>query len=277
VGRVPFTKLEGLGNDFIVLDGGSRLLTPMAAAHLCDRRRGIGADGVLTLLPARHPEATRRFHVYNADGSVAEMCGNGLRCVARFVGGGQVVFDTDAGLRRTRLMDDGRIEADLAEATLLGERISVKLGERSWAGTGISMGNPHLVLDPFEEGADLLAMAQVYGPLLERHAHFPNRCNVGFLAPAADGVFRLVVFERGSGITLACGTGAGAAAVALVRAGRAQSPITLELPGGRLEVMVEGDPTAQVPVGVGLGQVRQRGPAVTVFAGVVELGDDQWL
>lgn len=272
-----FTKLEGLGNDFIVLDGGSRLLTPEAAARLCDRRRGIGADGVLTLLPARHPEATRRFHVYNADGSVAEMCGNGLRCVAREVGEAAAVFDTDAGLRRTRLLDDGRIEADLAEATLLGDHLPVQLGERRWTGTGISMGNPHLVLDPFEPGTDLLAMARAHGPELERHPHFPKRCNVGFLAPGDGGVFRLVVFERGSGITLACGTGAGAAAVALARAGRARSPVTLELPGGPLEVMVEGDPTAQGPVGVGLGQVRQRGPAVAVFEGALELGDDQWL
>ncbi len=273
---MPFTKLEGLGNDFIVLDGGSRLLTPIAAARLCDRRRGVGADGVLTLLPSRHPEAARRFHVYNADGSVAEMCGNGLRCVARFVGSGELVFDTDAGPRRTRLLADGRIEADLAEATLLAEGLSVQLGDRGWMGTGISMGNPHLVLDPFAEGADLLALAQAHGPALERHPHFPNRCNVGFLAPTAEGVYRLVVFERGSGITLACGTGAGAAAVALVRSGRAVSPVTLELPGGRLEVMVEGDPTAKGPVGTGLGQVRQRGPAVTVFSGAVEIGDEEW-
>lgn len=274
---MPFTKLEGLGNDFVVLDTGARLLRPSAAAQLCDRRRGIGADGVLTLLPARHPNATRRFHVYNADGSVAEMCGNGLRCVAQHLGAAEAVFDTDAGLRRTRRLDDGRIEADLAQATLLNERLLVHLGDRRWQGTGISMGNPHLVLDPFEEGADLLALAQAHGPELERHPNFPKRCNVGFLAPAEGGVYRLVVFERGSGITLACGTGAGAAAVALLRAGKVRSPITLELPGGRLEVMVEGDPTATGPEGTVLGQVRQRGPAVAVFSGALEISDEQWI
>lgn len=273
--RVPFTKLEGLGNDFVVLET-PRLLRPEVAARLCDRRRGIGADGILTLLPPRNAEATARFHVYNADGSVAEMCGNGLRCVARYTGGSGAIFDTDAGPRRTTLLADGRVEADLAAATLLHPKVEVTLGDLRWSGLGISMGNPHLVLGPFEAGADLLALAQTHGPGLERHPAFPERCNVGFLAPGVGGLWELVVFERGSGITLACGTGAGAAAVALGRWSLANSPVSLRLPGGILEVLVEGDPRLPVVPGAVLATVRQRGPAVPVYTGEVELGDDAW-
>ncbi len=267
--RVPFTKMEGLGNDFIVMR--QRLLGPKAAARLCDRRRGIGADGVLTLLPPQN-EGDARMHVYNADGSVAEMCGNGLRCVISALGLRHARVETDAGLREG--WQDQQITVTLGEAKLIDSEIEVKLGTQTVFGTAISMGNPHLVLPAFDADTDLVAMAERYGFALERHPRFPGRVNVGFPKQQGEDL-ALVVFERGSGITQACGTGAGAAAVAMIRRGW-RSPVRVLLPGGLLTVEVTGDVHARAP-GAALGQVRITGPARPVFDGTVEIADDEWL
>lgn len=272
VRRVAFAKYQGLGNDFILVEG--IRIRAAAAAALCHRRRGVGADGVLSILPSRHPEAAARMHVFNADGSVAEMCGNGLRCVVRYLldarGGHRVAVDTDAGVLEG-WRDGPDIGITLGEARLIADAIP-GCGARG-DGTGISMGNPHLVLPPAARPPR--ADAEAEGPGLERHPAFPQRVNVGFPELLGPDRVRLVVFERGSGITDACGTGAGAAVTALTRAGHLDpgAEITVELPGGSLRVRLSRDPRGGSP-GAALTQVTIAGEAVKVFEGHLELPED---
>jgi diaminopimelate epimerase len=257
--KLPFAKYQGLGNDFVIVDGRSfGFATPALAQRLCDRRRGIGADGVLTLLPPEADGADLRMHIYNSDGSVAEMCGNGLRCVVRHLGR-SVRVETGAGVLQGTI-EGGDVRVELGEARILDEAIPVELDGRTLNGIGVSMGNPHLVLPPFDPGADLLALARTHGPRLERHARFPERVNVELVKRLADGSLELVVFERGAGITEACGTGAGATAFAsLLRKTVESSPVKVRLPGGPLDVLVTGR------------RIEIRGPAVHVFDGEVEV------
>ena len=266
--------MEGLGNDFIVVDGAPGRITAAAAVRLCDRRRGIGADGVLTVRP-KSASSPAEMHVYNADGSVAEMCGNGLRCVVLELApkGEALTIATGGGPRAGQVLPSGLVRVDLASATLLGERIEAQVAGSARLGTGISMGNPHLVLEPFAADVDLLALARADGPALERHPRFPERVNVGFVQVTGPRQARLVVFERGAGITDACGTGAGAAAVALVRAGLVEAPVEITLPGGKLIVDIEGDPLGQTD----LGRVAITGPARAVYVGEVELDAGEWI
>ena len=161
------------------------------------------------------------MHVFNADGSVAEMCGNGLRCVVRHYLAGRsadhVVVDTDGGLLDGWGRDDGTVRVSMGEAALIEPRVDATAPDVVFHGTAVSLGNPHLVLDRFSPDTDLMMKAAQYGPLFERHPMFPERVNVGFVAVDREQL-RLVVFERGAGITQACGTGASAAAaVALSR------------------------------------------------------------
>jgi len=244
---LTFDKLEGLGNDFVVIDarGSGELMSAARAIAICDRHRGVGADGVISLLPSRTPEAQLRMHLYNADGSVAEMCGNGLRCVVRAVLGTssseKIWVDTDAGLRSGEAVGAGRFRVSLGLPKILSERLTVRAEGRDFTGTWVSMGNPHFVIDPVEETPR--ALAERYGPTLERAAAFPERSNIEFFRKKAGGGLELVVFERGAGLTQACGTGAGATAVAALRHGLVPSgPVEVELPGGilRVEVTSEG-------------------------------------
>ncbi|MCK6549520.1 diaminopimelate epimerase [Myxococcota bacterium] len=279
-----FAKYHGLGNDFVLVDArrGDRWPTASAAVRLCDRRRGIGADGVITLLPARSGAAALRMHLYNADGSVAEMCGNGLRTVVHLAlvgrAGGHVTVDTDAGLREGWIEASGRVRVTLGAARLVDPAITADVGGAPRIGVGISMGNPHLVLGPFEAGVDLRALAARDGPGLERHVRFPERVNVGFVGVAGPHAIRDVVFERGAGITDACGTGAAAAAVAMCRLGAVRPEderVTVELLGGPLEVRIEGDPARRAEPGDELARVEIAGEAVHVFDGAVELADGE--
>ncbi|MEL7369238.1 MAG: diaminopimelate epimerase [Myxococcota bacterium] len=268
--HIAFAKYEGLGNDFIIIDGAKAWLTPEGARRVCDRRRGIGADGVLTLLPSRHPEAEVRMHVLNADGSVAEMCGNGLRCVVQHHLNQQraerTVVDTDAGLLAGARVQDA-VRIDMGAATLVEPSVPVSVDGTTVEATVVSMGNPHLVLRPFEKDADLMSLAQTYGPALERDPRFPDRINVGFASVVADRV-KLVVFERGSGITQACGTGASAAVAALFRGEFIDAPrAQVELPGGRLTIELADAPAS----GGRLGAVVMTGPARHVFDGTIEV------
>ena len=274
VPRIAFAKYQGLGTDFIVVEGG--LLTPAAAARLCHRRRGVGADGVLTVLPARHPEAAARMHVYNSDGSVAEMCGNGLRCVVRHLldarGGDRLRIDTDAGVLEG-WRDGADIGITLGAAALISDAVP-ECGPRG-PGWGISMGNPHLVLPPADHAPR--PDAEALGPALERHPAFPQRVNVGFPEVLAPDRVRLVVFERGSGITDACGTGAAAAVTALARAGHLdpEREVTVELPGGPLRVRLSGDPRRAADRGEALATVVIAGEAARVFDGAVDVAEDE--
>ena len=288
--RLVFEKVHGLGNDFVLVDargegttGGRGPVTPAGARFLCDRRRGVGADGVLTLLPPRIPGAAARLHIYNADGSEAEMCGNGLRCAAQRLfmdRPGPLVVETDAGPRRCEARDGLVWTALGAPRVGPSEEIDVE-GERI-VGRPVSMGNPHfvLLLDPASaEASDvgmlrpsglhpsvgeaaLLQQARRLGPKIERHPRFaPDRTNVEFCELGPDAL-RCVVWERGSGLTDACGTGAGAAAAAVIADGRwpADRTLPVDLPGGRLWVERAGD-----------AELALVGPAECVYQGELEL------
>lgn len=247
---LEFWKVQGLGNDFVLLDhrdSGSVLSTEQAIA-LCDRRRGVGADGVLTLLPAEG-EATARMYIQNADGSVPEMCGNGLRCVVQFLaqsaesGAALIRVETDAGPREGRLDGKGEVRVWMGHGRVEAERLTVNVQGFDVTGVSVDTGNPHLVL--FLEsgpvaGLDLTETALAVGPGLCKDPRFPEGVNVGF-ARRQPGWVELVVFERGAGLTQACGTGAMACALTAVASGRCPSgEVVVQLPGGRLRVEVGG-------------------------------------
>jgi diaminopimelate epimerase len=263
--RVPlrFTKYHGLGNDFVLVEG--PLMDPARARAVCDRRRGVGADGVVTILPPRTPGAAAGMHIYNPDGSVAEMCGNAIRCLARHLAetrglAGEIRVDTGAGTKACTLHrgPSGEIEAvsvEMGPARVEGEQ-EFRVGAERLTAVRVSMGNPHAVL--FDEPTP--ARAAELGPPIERAV--PGGVNVGLARPG-PGAIDLVVWERGAGLTDACGTGACAATVAAVRRGDvpAGAPVQVRLPGGALEVTVARD----------LARVTMRGPAARVFAGEADL------
>jgi diaminopimelate epimerase len=278
---IPFWKYEGLGNDFIVVDHRhAPNLTPETAAAMCDRHFGIGADGVL-LTGLR--DAKPFMRVVNADGSIPEMCGNGLRCVALFlverghVAGRTFVVETDAGPHPV-VVAEARAANGARQVTVHMRRASLAAGDvlRDGAGeaidvpfegavdphgrplrmTCVSMGNPHAVF--FDAAQDRAQMAEL-GPRIEKDPRFIAGANVGFAAMRAPGSLDLTVWERGVGFTLACGTGACAAAVAAVETQRATrgAPLTVHLPGGPLTVRV----------GERAAPIEMEGPARCVFRG----------
>jgi len=263
VPRLRFVKYQGLGNDFLLVEG--PLMDAGRARRLCDRRRGVGGDGVLTVLPPRTPGAAATMHIFNSDGSVAAMCGNGIRCVARHLAetrglSGLLTIDTDSGPRACTVhrAPGGAVEAvsvEMGPARLEGEQDFSVGGERLHA-VRVSMGNPHAVL--FD--APTLARAGAVGPAIEQAV--AGGVNVGLARPGPTGI-DLVVWERGSGLTDACGTGACAATVASARAGLVPTgaPVEVRLPGGTLTITVGAD----------LARVTMRGPAEKSFEGETDL------
>jgi diaminopimelate epimerase len=260
---LTFWKYQGLGNDFVVIEAAD-LMAPERAVRLCDRRRGIGADGVLSVLPPR-AGGVAYMHIFNSDGSVAAMCGNGIRCVARHLAerralAGELEIETDAGPKRCLVhrARSGAVEAvsvEMGPARYQGEE-QFDVGGKRLHGHRVSMGNPHAVF--FGEAS--VERATAFGPEVERAV--AGGVNAGFAAPRAGGL-DLVVWERGAGLTDACGTGACAAAVAAVKTGK--------LPAGQaLEVRLPGGPLA-VTVSTDLTGVLMRGPAERAFEGVTEL------
>lgn len=260
---VAFHKYQGLGNDFIVVDLPRSALLPSTVARLCDRHFGIGADGILLIQPPVTAGAAASMVVINADGSEPEMCGNGLRCVvaevARRVGitRGDFVIDTGAGPLRCQL-DAQMVEVHMGALRDEGA-IDVNVGERAHRFARLSIGNPHAVtFVPYDQAA-----IDQLGPQVATHAAFLRGTNVEFATLADDGAIDLVVWERGVGRTLACGTGAcatvGAACLARLRA--FGETVVVRLPGGRLEVTVDARSL----------NARMRGPAQLVFRGEVAL------
>ena len=272
-----FSKYQGLGNDFVVIDERSRSecsLTTDARRKLCHRHLGIGADGVLTLLTPS-AGAIARMHVTNADGSVAQMCGNGLRCVSLWLLQAGVVeveqehiVQTDAGPRSCRVLAlpvDGAsdVRVEMGPALWHGPgapawfREPLVLQGGGYRASALSMGNPHLVL---EADADLSLAARL-GPVLEIDPRFPERTNVELASLRADGSIDVVVWERGVGLTQACGTGACAVVAAFARAGKVpfDEDVMVHLPGGSLRVRV---PSRE-------GPLWMTGPARRVFGGEV--------
>jgi diaminopimelate epimerase len=266
--RLRFSKYEGLGNDFVVVDAErDDALTAADAERLCDRRRGIGADGVLLLLPAKDASAVARMRVLNADGSTPEMCGNGLRCVAlhlareRGAKALEAVVETDAGPRfcSVNVGDAGEADVlvDMGEVRTTGHSKIVVEGQ-SFDLHLATAGNPHAIWfcdQPLEN-------AQRFGLALATHPSFAEGTNVGFahVVSGAEGSgIDLVVWERGVGLTLACGTGACAVAVVAREHGLVPpGPVRVRLPGGSLEI----DPDPK-------GRTRMRGPARLVYEGIL--------
>jgi diaminopimelate epimerase len=267
---LAFTKYEGLGNDFVVVDASDEAaISPAEARRICDRRFGVGGDGVLLVLPSS--VGVSRMRVINADGSVPEMCGNGLRCVAvhvaraRGLREGQLDFETDAGPRRCWIDDsDGRgsVTVDMGMVQIHGDRAVSFAGEERLVAVA-DAGNPHAIMFGQFSRADVDRI----GPQIATHAAFPKGTNVEF-ATLNGAAIDLVVWERGVGVTLACGTGACAtvavaSAKGLVPRG---APVTVNLPGGALEITIDSQSDATK------ARVIMRGPARQVFAGTTQIG-----
>jgi diaminopimelate epimerase len=291
VSAIAFAKYHGLGNDFLVVD--LRTIDDARAAAvqdtavvraLCDRQFGVGGDGVLAVLPPLTAGADARMRVLNADGSEAEMCGNGIRCVVRELhdrGGvakDELLIDTGAGPlacaldTRTKLVtvDMGRPRLTRGEIPMTGaagERVievPLEVAGEKLRVTGVSMGNPHAVAFVDTPWTGLRALAEKVGATVEHHDWFPRRTNVELAHALAHDRIDLVVWERGVGITLACGTGACATVVAAALTGRATAghEVAVRLLGGELTIRVAAD----------YSTVHMRGPAVHVFDGAVDLG-----
>ncbi len=277
--KIRFTKMHGLGNDFVVLDAVRQnfVPNPAQARWLADRHFGIGCDQILVVEPAQDAAADFRYRIFNADGGEVEQCGNGARCFVRFVhdeglaNKREIRVETMAGLIAPRLEEDGLVTVDMGvprfaplDIPFLTETDdlvqTLEYAGRSAAITAVSMGNPHAV--QVVENVDSAPVARD-GPLIEAHPRFPKRVNAGFMEIVDRHTIRLRVFERGTGETLACGTGACAAVVAGIRRGLLDSPVHVATRGGELHIAWEG-----------MGQpVRMTGPAVTVFTGEVALPD----
>ncbi len=266
-----FFKYQGLGNDFVVIDRRNSGLDidEMTSRRLCDRHFGVGADGVLCILPELG--VAGKMVVHNADGSTAEMCGNGLRCVVKYLaehepgrptslaiatGAGILSSDIDWGERGVERVTVAMGPARLQSPSLPHGGPFVAQRIDGFMGTAVSMGNPHLV---FLDVAP--AEAALKGPLFENHPWFPYRTNVEFVSNRAGGGLDVTVWERGVGLTLACGTGACAAVVASALASRSPFDewVPVQLPGGLLDIKVARD----------LSQVWLKGPVRFVFEGQV--------
>ncbi len=275
--KLSFVKMHGLGNDFMVIDGVRQTvrLTPAQLRFLADRHFGVGCDQILLVEAASRPEIDFRYRIFNADGGEVEQCGNGARCFVRFVHEQglserrEIRVETLAGVIVPRLEDDGSVSVDMGIPEFAAERVpflaenealihSLRVADQDLAITVLSLGNPHAVqvIDDVDQ-----APVTLIGPLIEKHPRFPQRVNAGFMQILDRQRIRLRVFERGTGETLACGTGACAAAVAGIARGLLDSPVSVETRGGRLHIAWEGS-----------GQrVQMRGPAQTVYQGEIEL------
>ena len=286
--RIRFTKMQGAGNDFVVLDEtrGRLKLTPGQYRFLADRHFGVGADQVLSVRPSPAAGIDFEYVIHNADGGEVEQCGNGARCFARYVrdkgltSRDSVRVRTVSGVIEPRLNPDGRVTVDMGAPVFDPAAVPFDAAglspqtEGSWekwhlalstdAASAIisvailSMGNPHAV----QEVADVdQAPVGTQGPLVENHPRFPNRVNAGFMQVVDRSHVRLRVWERGAGETLACGTGACAAVVSGIRLGRLDRRVDVETRGGPLTIEWGG----------GNSPVFMTGPAITVFEGEIEV------
>ena len=267
---LEFTKMNGAGNDFVLLDNraGNIKLTTEQVIHLCDRHRGVGADGVMLLVPARTGKADWAWDFYNSDGSAADMCGNGARCFARYVqkATGQIgsfTFETAAGIIAASF-DGARVTVNLTKPKDFKLNQSVPLASGNTTIHSLNTGVPHAVL--FVPDADK-AMVMEQGAEIRRHAHFgPRGTNVNFVQVLGKNHIRVRTFERGvEGETLACGTGVSACAMVSARVHGFVSPVKVQVQGGdQLEVSFKEN-------GGEFDDVRLTGPADFAFTGQVEV------
>eukprot|EP01024_Parvocaulis_polyphysoides_P022896 TRINITY_DN2119_c1_g1_i1.p1 TRINITY_DN2119_c1_g1~~TRINITY_DN2119_c1_g1_i1.p1 ORF type:complete len:348 (-),score=32.99 TRINITY_DN2119_c1_g1_i1:159-1145(-) len=292
---VKFSKYHGLGNDFILVDNRHQedpVITQEAAVQICDRNFGIGADGVIFALPSQNG-TDFSMRIFNSDGSEPEMCGNGIRCLAKFVAdidsfgeletqNQKYKIHTLAGLIEPEMLPDGQVCVDMGEPILEGPKIPttlqgaeenpeivieapLQIEDKTWRVTCVSMGNPHAVIYSNDEDGDIdLGLIEPeldrIGPLFENHESFPARTNTEFVQVLAENYVQMVVWERGAGRTLACGTGACALVVAGVLENRLQRLCRVSLPGGPLDIeWRESD-----------NKCYMTGPAEFVFTGYLD-------
>ena len=275
-----FSKMHGLGNDFMVVDAISQpfRLGPEMIRELADRNFGIGFDQLLVVEPPGLPDVDFRYRIFNADGSEVEQCGNGARCFAKFVRDQRLTnkkvirVQTAAGVIELRVVKDGMVMVNMGVPELNPPAIpfaaeqrrnvyAVETGVGTIELSAVSMGNPHAVI--VVDDVDTAPVADL-GPLLENHPQFPSRANIGFLQIISRSHARLRVYERGSGETLACGSGACAAVVAGCLRGLLDSRVEVDLRGGRLVIEWQGEGTP----------VMMEGPATSVFEGQLRLPGD---
>ena len=285
--RLPFTKMHGLGNDFMVIDCVSQphSLSTEQIAHYADRQLGIGFDQLLQIEPATRPDADFRYRIFNRDGSEVEHCGNGARCFAKYVHDkglttrNPVKVETVNRLLSLQLSADGEVTVDMGEPDFAPESLPFEARNASVEAvsgqryrceiaaattrqkiefSALSMGNPHavIVVDDLDK-ADVAGL----GSNLGQHSCFPQGVNVGFMQIVSRQSIRLRVFERGSGETLACGTGACAAVVSGCKLGLLDSPVEVCVRGGTLTIAWQGDGAP----------VLMTGPATTVYEGILDL------
>ena len=275
--KLKFTKMHGIGNDFVVLDGINQQinLSEIQYRSIADRHFGIGCDQILLVEESREANVDFRYRIFNADGSEVEQCGNGARCFARFVREKQltdkdtITVATKNGIIVLNLTKDGLVTVDMGQPRLLPKDIplnaSAKASHYSVVVDGkkleigaVSMGNPHGVV--LVDNVDI-APVEMLGKALESHDIFPARANIGFMQIVSENKIRLRVFERGSGETLACGTGACAAVVVGRIWGSLSDNVEVSLPGGELKIVWNGENSS----------VMMTGPAEFVFEGEISL------
>ncbi|MBW4519129.1 MAG: diaminopimelate epimerase [Scytolyngbya sp. HA4215-MV1] len=282
---LEFVKYHGLGNDFILIDNRASIdpyLTPEQAIQWCDRHFGIGADGVIFALPGQ-ADTDYTMRIFNSDGSEPEMCGNGIRCMTRFLADLEAIdqgasleaiqprayrIHTLAGVITPKLEETGQITVDMGKPRLLAEEIpttltvpgsqvvnhTLEVAGQTWQLTCVSMGNPHCIT--FVDDVAAIDLEKL-GPQFEHHPSFPKRINTEFIQVVRPDYLKMRVWERGAGITLACGTGACASLVAAVLTGHSERRATIELPGGCLEI----------EWGATDDRLYMTGPAEKVFTG----------
>lgn len=277
--RLEFTKMHGLGNDFLMLDLVTQRvrLDTETIVQLADRHFGVGFDQLLLVEPPQVPEADFRYRIFNADGSEVSQCGNGARCFARFVRDRRltrkdiITVETASGLIQLHVGSKGSVMVDMGMPRLNPPEIpflapkaaltyALSANGQALEIAAISMGNPHAVLRV--ASVDSAPVASL-GPLLESHPSFPERVNVGFMEVVDRDNIRLRVYERGTGETLACGTGACAAVVAGIRWGLLARRVNVHLSGGTLQIEWPDDSAS----------VKMTGPTARVYDGVLRLGD----
>ena len=282
--RIDFTKMHGVGNDFVVFDtpAGGSLPSAGELRRLADRHTGIGFDQALVLEAPRRPDTAVFYRIFNSDGDEVEQCGNGARCIAALLhrrgqaNGSAITLDSPAGLIRARVQGVDVVSVDMGpprfdprslpfEATEEADSYTLAVGSETVEIGAVSMGNPHAVLTVPSVDA---APVERLGPAIERHPRFPKRVNVGFMQIVDRSHIRLRVFERGAGETLACGTGACAAVAVGIKRGQLDPEVHVSVRGGELRVNWSGGGRGRDP---GPESVWLTGPAEVSFEGHVEV------
>jgi diaminopimelate epimerase len=267
--RIEFMKMQGLGNDFLVFDAAAIAAdTPLderTLRALADRHTGVGFDQALMLESPRDPASRVFYRIFNSDGTEVEQCGNGARCIAALLYsrapelGRELTLGSPAGNVRARVRDDGLVSVDMGIPEFEEPfEFSLKVEGKDIAMSGLRLGNPHAVLRVPDAKT---AQVELWGPSIQRHPHFPNRANVGFMQVLGRNHILLRVFERGAGETQACGTGACAAVAVGARQGLLDGEVRVDLPGGAARVSWEGPGR----------HIWLTGPATTVFTGSIDL------